>query len=131
MPELKPIRTKQDYEEALARVDALMGAQPDSGEGRELDLLADLVVAYEEEHVPMGYPSPVEVLEYCMDQRGLKPRDLVPFIGSRTKVAEVLSGKREITMPMARALHKFLDIPEELLRVRPSECPGNQSSQVE
>lgn len=131
MPELKPIRTKQDYEEVLARVDALMGAQPDSVEGRELNLLADLVVAYEEEHVPMGYPSPVEVIEYCMDQRGLKPRDLVPFIGSRTKVAEVLSGKREVTVPMARALHKFLDIPEELLRSRPSECPGNQSSQVE
>lgn len=131
MPELKPIRTKQDYEEVLARVDALMGAQPDSVEGRELNLLADLVVAYEEEHVPMGYPSPVEVIEYCMDQRGLKPRDLVPFIGSRTKVAEVLSGKREVTVPMARALHKFLDIPEELLRSRPSECPDDQGFRFE
>lgn len=126
MPELKPIRTQQDYEEALTRVDALMGAQPNSGEGRELDLLVDLVVAYEEEHVPMGYPSPVEVIEYCMDQRGLKPRDLVPCIGSRTKVAEVLSGKREVTMPMARALHKILDVPEALLRSGPSEHTGDQ-----
>lgn len=115
MPELKPIRTKQDYEEALGRVDALMGAPPDSVEGRELDLLTDLVVAYEEEHVPIGYPSPVEVIEYCMDQRGLKPRDLVPSIGSRTRAAEVLSGKREITMSMARALHELLDLPEEPL----------------
>lgn len=131
MPELKPIRTKQDYDEALVRVDALMGAEPESAEGRELDLLADLVVEYEEKHVPMGYPSPVEAIEFCMDQRGLKPSDLVPIIGSRTKVAEVLSGKSEITLPMARALHKYLDIPEELLRSRPSECPGDQGSQIE
>lgn len=131
MPELKPIRTKQDYDEALARVDALMGAEPQSAEGRELDLLAELVVAYEEKHVPMGYPSPVEAIEFCMDKRGLIPRDLVPIIGSRPKVAEVLSGKREITMPMARALHKFLDIPEELLRSRPSEHPGDQDAQIE
>ena len=115
MPELKPIRTKQDYAEALARVDVLMGALPDSAEGRELDLLVDLVVAYEDKHVPMEYPNPVEVIKFCMEQRGLEPRDLVPFIGSRAKVSEVLSGKRKITMPMARALHENLDIPAESL----------------
>lgn len=119
MLEARPIRTKQDYDEALARVDALMGAPPESAEGRELDLLVDLVVAYEERHVPMGYPSPVEAIEYCMEQRGLEPRDLVPFIGSRTKVSEVLSGTRQITMPMARALHEHLNIPAESLLGRP------------
>ena len=119
MLEARPIRTKQDYDEALARVDALMGAPPESAEGRELDLLVDLVVAYEERHVPMGYPSLVEAIEYCMEQRGLEPRDLVPFIGSRTKVSEVLSGNRQITMPMACALHENLDIPEESLLGRP------------
>ena len=64
MPEIQPIRTKRDYDEALARVDALMDAEPDSAEDRELDLLVDLVVAYEERHVPMGYPRPEEAIKY-------------------------------------------------------------------
>ena len=64
-------------------------------------MLADLVVAYEEKHVPMGDPSPVEVVKFCMIQRGLKPRDPVPLIGRRTKLEEVLSGKIRTTMPMA------------------------------
>ena len=119
--ELKAIRTKQDYDEALARVDELMCALPDSAEARELDLLADLVVSYEEQHVPMGYPSPVEAIEFCMDQRGLKPRDLVPCIGSRSKVSEVPSGKRQITMPLARAHCQNLDIPAAALLGRPSD----------
>ena len=124
MPELQPIRTKRDYDEALARVDALMDARPDSAEDRELDLLVDLVVAYEETHMPMGYPSPVEAIKYCMEQRGLEPRDLVPFIGSLSKVSEVLSGKRQITMPMARALHDDLGIPAGSLFARPSRPPS-------
>ena len=119
MLEAQPIRTKQDYDEALARVDALMGAPPESAEGRELDVLVDLVVAYEEKHFPMDYPSPAEAIEYCMEQQGLEPRDLVPLIGTRTKVTEVLSGKRQITMPMARTLHENLDIPAESLLGRP------------
>ena len=119
MLEARPIRTKQDYDESLARVDALMGAPLESAEGRELDVLVDLVVAYEEKHFPMEYPSPVEAIKYCMEQRSLEPGDLVPFIGSRTKVSEVLSGKRQITMPMACALHANLDIPAESLLGRP------------
>ena len=119
MLEARPIHTKQDYDEALARVDALMGAPLESAEGRELDLLVDLVVAYEEKHFPMDYPSPAEAIEYYMEQRGLEPRDLVPLIGSRTTVTEVLSGKRQITMPMACALHENLDIPAESLLGRP------------
>ena len=115
MAEVKPIRTEADYTSALARVDALMDAEPESPEGEELDGLADLVEQYESKHVPMGYPSPIAALEFRMDQAKLAPRDLVPYIGSRAKVSEVLSGKRAITMPMARALHRHLGIPAELL----------------
>ena len=75
----------------------------------------DLVEAYESRHVPMGYPSAVEAIQFRMDQDGLSPRDLIPFIGTRAKVSEVLSGKRAITMPMARALHTHLGIPAEVL----------------
>lgn len=89
---------------ALARIDALMDAEPGTPEGEELDVLTDLVEHYEEKHVPMGYPSAVAAIEFRLEQAGLTQRDLVPFIGSRAKVSEVLSGKRQITMPMARGM---------------------------
>lgn len=113
--DIKSIRTEQEYEAALTRVDELMDAELGTPEGEELDVLVDLIEAYESRHVPMGYPSAVEAIEFRMEQDGLSPRDLVPFIGSRTKVSEVLSGKRAVTMPMARALHKHLGIPAEVL----------------
>lgn len=113
--EIKPIRTEQDYEDALARIDVLMDAAPGSPEFDELDVLVDLVELYESKHEPMGYPSPLAAIEFRMEQGNLRPRDLIPFIGSRAKVSEVLSGKRAITMPMARALHQHLGIPADVL----------------
>ena len=112
---IKPIRTKKDYESALSRIEELMGATPGSRESDELMILADLVEHYENKHEPMGYPSAVAAIEFRMEQGQLTPRDLIPFIGSRAKVSEVLSGKRAITMPMARALHEHLGIPAEVL----------------
>ena len=120
MPEIRPIRTERDYEEALARVETLVSASLDSAEGRELDVLVGLGEADEDKHFPMECPSPVAAIEFCMDQRGLGPRDLVPYIGSSRKVSEVLSGKRQITISMARALHEKLGIPAESLLGRPS-----------
>ena len=96
MANVKPIRTEKDYEAVLARVDELMDAAPGSPEGDELDVLVDLVELYESKHEPMGYPSPLAAIEFRMDQGGLSLRDLIPFIGSRAKVSEVLSGKRAI-----------------------------------
>lgn len=115
MGTIKPVRTDADYTAALARIDELMDAQPDSPEGEELDVLVALVELYETKQVPMGYPSPVAAMKFRLDQAGLSPRDLVPFIGSRAKVSEVLSGKRVITMSMARALHRHLGIPADVL----------------
>lgn len=112
---IKPIRGEKDYEEALARIGTLMDAAPGSPEFDELDVLVDLVELYERRHEPMGYPSPLAALEFRMEQGNLRPRDLIPFIGSRAKVSEVLSGKRAITMPMARALHRHLGIPADVL----------------
>ena len=115
MSKIKPIRTEADYEAALARIDTLMDAEPGTPEGEELDVLTDLVELYEAKHVQMGFPSPVAAIEFRMEQAGLTQRDLVPFIGSRAKVSEVLSGKRQLTMPMARALHEHLGIPAGVL----------------
>jgi HTH-type transcriptional regulator/antitoxin HigA len=115
MSTIRAIRTEADYEAALARIDAVMDATPGTPEGDELDVLADLVEHYEEKHVPMGLPSPVAAIEFRMEQAGLSQRDLVPLIGSRAKISEVLSGKRPLTMRMARALHEHLGIPAEVL----------------
>ena len=115
MGEIKAIRTESDYNAALARIETLMDAEPGTHEGDELDVLADLVEHYEEKHVPMGFPSPIAAIEFRLEQAGLKPRDLIPFLGSRAKVSEVLSGKRPLTMPMARSLHEHLGIPAAVL----------------
>ena len=115
MADIEPIRTEADYETALARIDELMDAEPGGPDGRELDVLVDLVDLYERRHEPMGYPDPVAAIEFRMEQADLSPRDLIPFIGSRAKVSEVLSGKRPITMQMARALHEHLGIPGDVL----------------
>jgi HTH-type transcriptional regulator / antitoxin HigA len=115
MAAIKPIGTESDCAAALARVHALMDAELGTPEGEELDVLVDLIEHYESKHVPMGYPTPTAAIEFRMEQAGLTQRDLVPFIGSRAKVSEVLSGKRQLTMPMARALHQHLGIPAKVL----------------
>lgn len=128
---IKPIRTEASYEVALARIDALMGAAPGTPEGEELDVLTDLVEFYEAKHVQMGYPSPVAAIRFRMEQAGLTQRDLVPFIGSRAKVSEVLSGKRRLTISMARALHEHLGIPADLLLQEPSATFAEPLADIE
>ncbi|MDE0534628.1 MAG: hypothetical protein OXI01_24735 [Albidovulum sp.] len=119
MADIKPIRSERDYEAALHRISELMDTEADSLEGDELDVLVDLVELYESKQVPMGYPSPIAAIEFRMEQAGLRPADLASFLGSRAKVSEVLSGKREITLPMARALHEHLGIPADVLLREP------------
>ncbi|HZD41567.1 MAG TPA: transcriptional regulator, partial [Terriglobales bacterium] len=113
MSNIRAIRSEADYETALARIDELMDAKGGTPEGEELDVLTDLVELYEAKHVPMGLPSPLGAIKFRMEQGGLSPRDLIPFIGNRAKVSEVLSGKRPLTMQMARALHTNLGIPAD------------------
>ncbi len=119
MSTIRAIRTETDYKAALARVDALMDAKFGTAEGDELDVLVDLVGLYEARHVPMGYPTPIAALRFRMEQAELSPRDLIPFIGSRAKVSEILAGKRPLTMQMARALHSNLGIPADVLLQQP------------
>ena len=116
---IRPIRSEEDYEAACARIRELMGAQLDTPEGDELDVLADLVEHYEDKHYPIGMPTAVDAIEFRMDQAGLTRRDLIPLIGSRQKVSDILTGKRDITISMARALHKHLGIPADVLLQEP------------
>ena len=119
MHTIRPIRSEKDYEAACARIRELMGAQLNTPAGDELDVLTDLVEHYEDKHYPVDKPTAVEAIEFRMDQAGLTRRDLVPLIGSRQKVSDVLTGKRDITISMARALHKHLGIPADILLQEP------------
>ena len=127
MAAIKPIRNENDYNAALSRVDELMSAEPGSPESKELNALADLVELYEAKNEPLGYPDPVAAIEFRMEQAGLGPRDLVPLIGSRAQVSELLAGRRSITVPMARALHEHLGIPAGVL-LRRIEASHSTSS---
>ena len=115
MTHITPIRSDADHKAALARMDALMDAQPGSPEIDELSVLADLVESFEARHFPIELPTPLEAIRFRMEQAGLEPRDLEPYIGDQGRVTEVLSGKRPLTLPMIRALHKHLGIPAEVL----------------
>ena len=117
---IKPIKTEADYETALERINDLMDAAPDSAEADELDVLATLVEVYEEQHYPINFPSPIDAIAFRMEQTGLSQRDLVPYIGGRSKVSEILTGKRSLTLSMIRALHKHLQIPADVLLQEPN-----------
>src|SRR5690242_20379926 len=117
--DVKPIRTQSDYRRALKEVERLWGAKLGSPEGDRLDVLATLIDAYESEHYPIDPPDPVEAIKFRMEQQGLSRRDLEPLIGTRTRVAEVLNRKRNLSISMIRRLHDKLGIPAEVL-IRPT-----------
>jgi HTH-type transcriptional regulator/antitoxin HigA len=116
---VKPIRTKKDYEAAIKELGRLWGAKSGSFEGDRLDVLATLIDAYEAVHFPMDPPDPIEAIKFRMEQQGLTRKDLQPLIGTRTRVAEVLNRKRSLSIGMIRRLHQTLGISAEVL-IRPS-----------
>jgi HTH-type transcriptional regulator/antitoxin HigA len=112
---IRPIRTKADYEGALARIEELIDASAGTADGDELDVLATLVEQYEEKAFPIAAPTPIAAIRFRMEQQGLSPRDLEPLLGSRSRVSEVLSGARPLSIDMVRALHAHLGIPASVL----------------
>jgi HTH-type transcriptional regulator/antitoxin HigA len=115
MINIKPIKTEADYDIALARVNNLMDAKPDSPEGDELDVLVTLIEKYEALHYPIDAPNPIEAIRFRMDQYDLIDKDLIPYIGQSGRVSEILSFKRKLTLSMIRKLHSGLKIPTESL----------------
>jgi HTH-type transcriptional regulator / antitoxin HigA len=120
---VRPIRNEEDYEAALAEVDALMDALPGTLEGDRLDVLVTLVEAYEARHWPIDTPDPIEAIRVRMEQMNLRQRDLEPMIGSRARVSEILSRKRSLTLPMIRRLSKGLDLRADVLIREPPVPP--------
>lgn len=115
----KLIKTRREYRAALHRVEEIMDARPGTAEGDELELLAALIEIYEEKHAPVPPPDPIEAIRFRMEQECLRQQDLVPILGSRSRVSEVLNGKRSLTLTMIRRLHQQLGIPAEVLLGEP------------
>lgn len=115
----KLIKTKADYEAALQRIEEIFDAVPGTPEGDELELLSMLMETYEEKTFPIDLPDPLAAIRFRMDQQGLKPKDLVPYFGSASKVSEVLSGHRSLSLSMIRNLVNELGIPAEVLLQKP------------
>jgi HTH-type transcriptional regulator/antitoxin HigA len=121
--EPKPIRTAADYERALVALEGLWGAESGTVNGDRLDVLATLIDAYEAEHDPIDTPDPIDAIKFRMEQQRLSRKDLEVWIGTRTRVAEVLNGKRRLSIGMIRRLHEGLGIPAEIL-IRPAGYLG-------
>jgi len=111
------LKNELNYKNALLRISELMKMQPEIGtkEGNELDMLATLVEAYEAVHIPMQPSDPIAFLKYKMEVDNIKQKDLIPFIGDKTKVSKVLNYRQELTVTMIRKLSKGLSIPINLL----------------
>jgi HTH-type transcriptional regulator/antitoxin HigA len=124
--DIKPIRNEADYQAALQKIEELLDTSPESSEGDRLDVLVTLVEAYEAKHFPIPLPDdPVQVLEYYMESRGLSRKDLIPYLGSKERVSEVLNRKRGLSIAMVRRLHTGLDIPAELLIGKETKRPSS------
>lgn len=113
--DIKPIRSEADYERALRRVERLWDSPEGSAGSNELDILTTLIEAYEREHYPIDLPDPIEAIKFRLEQLGKDASALVGVIGQRTRIYEVMHGKRPLSLNMIRNLHDKFDIPAEVL----------------
>jgi HTH-type transcriptional regulator/antitoxin HigA len=126
--DIKPIRTKTDYRDALKQIESLMTAKANSPEGDRLDVLATLVEAYERTHFPMDLPDAVDAIKFRMEQSGLTVKDLEPVIGRKNRVYEVLTRRRTLTLRMIEGLHTKFGIPaESLLKQSINKTPSSST----
>ena len=113
--EIRPIKNEKDYNDSIRRIEELWGAKKDTQQGDELDLLVTLVESYEMKHYPIAPPDPVDAIKFRMEQMGMTRADMVKYLGSQSRVSEVLNGKRKLTLSMVKSLYKGLKIPAEIL----------------
>jgi len=113
--EIRPIKTEQDYNSAIKRIEELWGAKKDTPKGDELDLLVTIVESYEMKHYPIAPPDPIDAIKFRMEQMGMTKDDMVKYLGSQSRVSEILNRKRKLTLKMVKSLYKGLKIPAEIL----------------
>lgn len=126
----KILKTEQEYNEACERIYTLINSteraiEPGSPEGEEIELLSLLVEKYEQEHYSVEAPNPIEAIKFRMGQMNLKQVDIAPLLGGKTRVSEILHGKRPLTLKMIILLNRYLGIPLESL------VKGNKEVQLE
>ncbi|MBA5791718.1 helix-turn-helix domain-containing protein [Flavobacterium sp. xlx-214] len=112
---LRPIKTEQDYQAALERLEAIFDALPGTEESDELEILGMLIEKYEKEHFPIDLPDPIEAIKFRMEQMGYTQNDLAEMIGLKSRASEILNRKRKLSLEMIRLLTQKLHIPSEVL----------------
>ena len=112
---LKPIKSEQDYETALERLEVIFDALPGTEESDELEILGMLIEKYEKEHYPIELPDPIEAIKFRMEQMGYTQNDLAEMIGLKSRASEILNRKRKLSLEMIRTLTQKLHIPSEVL----------------
>ncbi|MCF6333277.1 MAG: helix-turn-helix domain-containing protein [Draconibacterium sp.] len=112
---IKPIKTERDYSESIKRIEELWGSKKDTIEGDEFELLIILVEAYEMKHYPIAPPDPIDAIKFRMEQMGITKTDMAKYLGSQSRVSEVLNRKRKLTLKMVKSIHKGLKISADIL----------------
>lgn len=112
---LKPIKSEQDYEVALERLELIFDAIPGTEESDELEILGMLIEKYEKEQYPIGFPDPIEAIKFRMEQMGYTQNDLAEIVGLKSRASEILNRKRKLSLEMIRTLTQKLHIPSEVL----------------
>ena len=112
---IKAIKSEKDHAHALKRLEQIFHAVEDTPEGDEAEVLSILIEKYEDEHYPIGMPDPIEAIKFRMEQMNMNQQDLVEIVGFASRVSEILSRKRKLTLGMIRKLSAALKIPTEVL----------------
>ena len=112
---IKPIKTKKDYEQALARLELIFDAKKGTEKGDELEILGMLIDNYENRKFPIDFPDPVEAIKFRMEQLGYNQTDLANVVGLKSRASEILNRKRKLSLEMIRQIHNSLNIPTEVL----------------
>lgn len=113
--ELKLIKTEKDYQHALARLEVIFDAVPNTEEGDELEILSLLIEKYEDKYYQIEFPDPIEAIKFRLEQLGMNQSDLSTIVGLKSRASEILNKKRKLTLEMIRKLNNALHIPLEVL----------------
>ena len=112
---IKPIKTENDYKQALERLEIIFDAKLNSAEGDELEVLGILIDQFENQNFPIGLPDPIEAIKFRMEQMGYNQTDLANIVGLKSRASEILNRKRKLSLEMIRQLHERLNIPTDVL----------------
>jgi HTH-type transcriptional regulator / antitoxin HigA len=113
--DIKAIKNEEDYNQSIKRLEEIFHALENTKEGDEAEVLSILIEKYEDEHYPIEAPDPIEAIKFRMEQMGMSKKDLAQVLGYKSRVSEIFSRRRKLTLKMIRNLHDKLKIPYESL----------------